>query len=227
VKAPLAVFMTAFMTRCGRTWLLFFGCFWLIAAHAGELQPERDFRLIEPPLAATEAGKIEVIEFFWYGCPHCAALEPLLDTWNRSLPQGVNLRRVPAISHAKWISGARLYYTLEALHQVGALHGEVFAAIHGERLRLLDDEAALTAWIERHGIARSAFLAAWNSFGVQAQVREAQRLTQAAAIRGVPALIVAGRYQALTEGSYRDLLRRTDQLIAQSRSPGVSPAPTF
>lgn len=216
------------MTRFWRNWLLPAACLWLVmAVHAGELQPERDFRLIDPPLAIAEPGKTEVIEFFWYGCPHCADLEPLLDTWGRTLPQDVNLRRVPAIFHAKWVSGARLYYTLETLHRVDALHGEVFAAIHRERLRLLDDDAVLLAWLEQHGVLRSAFLAVWNSFGVQAQVREAQRLTQAAAIRGVPALIVAGRYQALTEGSYRDLLRCTDQLIARSRSGGGAPAPTF
>lgn len=220
--------MVSFMARFWRTWLLLPACLWLaMAVHAGELQSGRDFRLIDPPLTAADPEKTEVIEFFWYGCPHCADLEPLLDTWSRRLPQAVNLRRVPAIFHARWVSGARLYYTLDALHRVNALHGAVFAAIHGERLRLLDDEAVLASWMEQHGVERSAFLAAWNSFGVQAQVREARRLTQAAALRGVPALIVGGRYQALTDGSYRDLLRRTDQLVAKTRSAGVLPAPTF
>lgn len=214
-----------------RPWLILALCLGALssaaATWAGELRADRDFRLIEPPLAAPDASSIDVIEFFWYGCPHCADLEPPLATWGRTLPRDVRLRRVPAIFHAKWISGARLYYTLETLHLAAALHGEVFAAIHGERLRLLDDEAALTAWAEQQGIARSDFLAAWNSFTVQTRIREAQRLTQAAGIRGVPALVVAGRYHALSEGSYRDLLRRTEQLIARSRANGVVPAPTF
>ena len=200
---------------------------WLCAAPlagnalAAGLQAGRDFRPLDPPLATETKDRIEVIEFFWYGCPHCFDFEPTLEGWAKTLPADVVLRRVPAIFHSKWAPGAQLYYTLEALHLADALHHEVFTAMHVERLRL-DDESVLFGWAARQGIAAKAFAAAWNSFGVQSRVREAQRLTQESRITGVPALVVGGRYQALTSGNYGDLLQNTAQLIIRVR--GEQPA---
>lgn len=192
------------------------------AVQASELQAGRDFRLIEPPLAVADQGKIEVTEFFWYGCPHCFDLEPVITPWAKVLPKDVNFRRVPTIFHSRWASGARLYYTLEAMNLVEALHGEVFTAIHRERLRLLDDERALFEWAAKKGVDSKKFADAWNSFGVQARVLEAQRLTQESRISGVPALIVNGRYQALTSGNYGDLIQRADQLVARARNEAAA-----
>ncbi len=190
------------------------------SAMADELRPGRDFRLIDPPLATEAKGRIEVIEFFWYGCPHCFDLEPLLAAWTRTLPADAALRRVPAIFHSKWEPGARLYYTLEAMHLVDSLHSAVFNAIHVERLRL-NDEKILFDWVAQKGIDAKAFAEAWNSFGVQSRVREAQRLTQESRITGVPSLVIAGRYQALTTGNYGNLLQRAGQLIERARNEAL------
>jgi thiol:disulfide interchange protein DsbA len=101
-----------------------------LAAGAADLQEGRDFRVINPPLTVP-SDRIEVTEFFWYGCPHCFDLEPPLAAWAASLPAGVSFRRVPAIpANDKWLPAARLYYTLEAMGLADKLHFEVFAAIH-------------------------------------------------------------------------------------------------
>lgn len=192
-------------------------------ALAVELQAGRDFRPLDSPLAAERKDRIEVIEFFWYGCPHCFDFEPVLEDWAKTLPADVVLRRVPAIFHSKWVAGAQLYYTLEALHLTNALHREVFNAMHVERLRL-NDESVLFGWAAKQGIDAKAFAAAWNSSGVQGRVREAQRLTQESRITGVPALVVGGRYQALASGNYGDLLQNTTQLISRVRGEQSAPA---
>lgn len=181
-------------------------------AGAAELKAGRDFRVIDPPLA-TERNKIEVTEFFWYGCPHCFDFEPVLAPWIRKLPADVVFRRVPAIfPNNKWTPGARLYYTLEAMNLVETLHGEVFSAIHLERKRL-DDEKVLLQWVAGKGVDARKFSEAWSSFGVESRLRQARELTQAAGLTGVPAVVVQGRYQAITPGSYGELITLIDRLI--------------
>ena len=192
-------------------------------AMAATLQAERDFRLLTTPLASVER-QIEVTEFFWYGCSHCADFEPLLAAWAKTLPADVRLRRVPVALRDAWLPGARLYYTLEALGRLEALHGAVFAAIHKDRLRL-NGESAMREWAITQGIAGDAFSAAWHGFGTEAKVLEAQRLARQAGIAGVPALVVDGRYLVLTGGTYGDLLHRAERLIAHAREErAVRPA---
>lgn len=198
-------------------------------AVAETLQAERDFRLLTPPLAAAER-QIEVIEFFWYGCSHCADFEPLLAAWAKTLPADARLRRVPVALRDTWLPGARLYYTLEALGRLESLHGAVFAAIHKDRLRL-NGESAMREWAVTQGINGDAFSAAWHGFGIEAKVLEAQRLARLAGIAGVPALVVDGRYLVLTGGTYGDLLRRAELLVAHVRDeraarPALAPQVT-
>ncbi|MDP2826213.1 MAG: thiol:disulfide interchange protein DsbA/DsbL [Sulfuritalea sp.] len=181
-------------------------------AGAAELKVGRDFRVINPPLAA-DRNKIEVTEFFWYGCPHCFDFEPVLAPWVGKLPTDVSFRRVPAIfPNNKWTPGARLYYTLEAMNLLDKLHSEVFNAIHIERKRL-DDEKILFQWVASKGVDANKFSDAWLSFGVESRVQQARELTQAAGLTGVPAVVVHGRYQAIAPGSYGELIALIDQLI--------------
>jgi protein dithiol oxidoreductase (disulfide-forming) len=188
-----------------------------LGAGAAELKEGLDFRVINPPLAA-EKGKIEITEFFWYGCPHCFDFEPVLATWVRKLPADVSFRRVATIfPNNKWTPGARLYYTLEAMNQLEKLHSEVFNAIHVERLRL-EDEKILFEWVAKKGIDAKKFSETWSSFGVQSRVQQARELTQAAGLTGVPAVMVQGRYLALTPGDYDQLLANIDQLIGRVRA---------
>ncbi|MCM2289864.1 MAG: thiol:disulfide interchange protein DsbA/DsbL [Sulfuritalea sp.] len=188
-----------------------------LGAGAADLQEGRDFRELNPPLAPDKT-RIEVTEFFWYGCPHCFDFEHVLAPWAGKLPADVSFRRVPAIfPNNKWAPGAKIYYTLEAMNLVEKMHAQVFNAIHVERKRL-DDEKVLFAWVASKGVDAKQFSDAWSSFGVQSSVQQARELTLAAKLTGVPAVVVHGRYEAITPGSYGELIARIDQLVARVRA---------
>jgi protein dithiol oxidoreductase (disulfide-forming) len=173
---------------------------------------------LSQPLPAT-AGKIEVIEFFWYGCPHCYSFEPALDAWAKKLPADVAFRRVPvAFREEPFGPHQRIYFALEALGQVEAMHRKVFFAIHSERQRL-DKPADIAAFMAKHGIDSAKFLDAYNSFGVQAKQRQARQLTEAYKVGEVPTLGIAGRYYTTgaLAGTPERSLAVADYLIVQSR----------
>lgn len=206
--------------RAWRAVLAMLGLCLALGAGAAELRQDRDFRLVNPPLP-TDMNKIEVTEFFWYGCPHCFDFEPVLAAWVRKLPADVSFRRVPTIfPNNKWMPGARLYYTLEAMNLLEKLHSEVFKAIHVERQRL-DDEKVLFEWVAKKGVDAKKFSETWSSFGVQSRVQQARELTQAAGLTGVPAVMVHGRYLALTPGNYEELVADIDRLVARVRAETV------
>ena len=204
------------LTRILTAVLMILGAGFGSAADAAELKEGQDFRVIRPPLMA-DKNRIEVTEFFWYGCPHCFDFEPVLADWVRKLPADVVFRRVPTIfPNNKWAPGARIYYTLEAMNLLGKFHSEVFNAIHVERLRL-EDEKALFEWVAKKGIDAKQFSEAWSSFGVQSQLQQARRTTMAAGVTGVPSVMVHGRYLALTPGNYGEMLANIESLIGQVR----------
>lgn len=159
----------------------------------------RDYQKVEPfaPVDAP-AGKVEVVEFFWYSCPHCNAFEPLLEQWVKALPKDVAFRRVPVAFRDDFVPQQRLYYALEALGQLDKLHAKVFQAIHGQGQRLNTLEN-IAPWVVAQGVAQEAFEQAYNSFSVAGKVRRATQLQDAYRVEGVPALGVAGRY--MTDGS--------------------------
>ncbi len=193
------------------------------AAGAADLLPDRDFRLVNPPMMVDAKNKIEVTEFFWYGCPHCFDFEPLLGAWVKKLPKDVSFRRIPTIfPNNKWQPGARLFYTLEAMGLTEKFHAKVFNAIHMDRVRL-DDEKTLLEWMTKEGVDAKKFAETWNSFAVMGRVQQSKQLTAASGITGVPAVIVQGRYAALTPGNYEDLLKLLDQLIDRARAESAQP----
>ncbi|MDB5942432.1 MAG: oxidoreductase [Ramlibacter sp.] len=164
------------------------------------------------------AGKIEVIEFFWYSCPHCNAFEPKLVNWIKKLPADVSLRRVPVAFRDDFVPQQRLYYTLEAMGKLDELHAKVFTTIHAERT-MIDKEATITAWAEKNGLDKAKFQELYNSFSVQTKARRATQLQDAYKVQGVPALGIAGRYY--TDGSLAGNMDRalqvTDYLVAEVR----------
>jgi thiol:disulfide interchange protein DsbA len=187
------------------------------SAGAAELKAGQDFRVIDPPLAAAK-DRIEVTEFFWYGCPHCFDFEPVLAAWVKKLPADVSFRRVPALSaNDKWVPAARLYFTLEAINLADKLHGDAFTAIHVERQRL-DDEKVLFEWVAKKGADPKKFSEVWASSGVQIRVQQARELSRAAGLTGVPAVMVHGRYLAPIRGNYEDLIAVVEQLVERVRS---------
>ena len=168
------------------------------------------------------ADKLEVIEFFWFGCPHCYNFEPVLNPWIKKLPKDVQFRRVPAMFNEESAQGARAYYALEAIGEEWRLHKTLFDAVHtGTRLRVAD-EAALTEWLGKQGVDTKKFAAAYRSFGVEGKLKRASQLTQAYKIEGVPALAVNGKYVVLTDNikSFEQMVDVADYLLDQFRKKG-------
>jgi thiol:disulfide interchange protein DsbA len=192
---------------------------------AAPLVEGRDYELILPPQPGESPGMIEVIEFFSYGCPHCKDFHPLVMAWAAKLPRDVSFKRVPVtFGRATWTNLARLYYALETTGDLARLDDAVFRAIHEERINLFTP-SAITAWVKREGVDEKRFKAAFDSFGVSAQIARSDQMVRNYRIRSVPRLTVAGRYQVTGQAarSLADLLPIADGLIEMSRR-AVSPA---
>lgn len=190
----------------------------VVLAQAQPVEGQQYIRLSQAAPVAAPSGKIEVLEFFWYGCPHCNALEPTLEAWLKKLPADVAFRRVPVAFSAMHESHQRLYYTLEALGQLDALHKKIFAAMHVQRQRL-DKEADQLAFVTANGVDGAKFTEASKSFSVLSKMRQARQLADAYKIDGVPAFGVQGRYftaGSLT-GSNEAALGVVDALIQKVR----------
>ena len=191
-------------------------------AHAQGKKPEEgiDFLALDKRVP-TEAGegKIEVIEFFWYSCPHCNAFEPRFAAWLKALPKDVVVKRVPVRFRDDFEAQQRAYYVFETLNQVEVMHGKLFHAIHTER-QALNTLATLSAWADKNGIPAAKFTETFNSFGVATKARRATQLQEGFKVQGVPALGIAGRYY--TDGGLTGTMERalqvTESLIAQARS---------
>ena len=168
---------------------------------------------LNPPLPTESDGKIEVLEFFWYGCIHCYNLEPRLETWLKTKPADVAFRRVPAVLSDRWGHDAAVFYAFEALGVLDKLHRPFFDAIHRERLRS-DNTPALNAWLEKNGVEPKKFDATVRSFGVQSKVKRAIRLTSDYKVDGTPAMAVHGRY---TISAGDTMLDTVNQLVAAVR----------
>lgn len=198
------------------------------AAGLTQAQPAAGVEYRELPAAQpTDSGdKIEVIEFFWYGCPHCFNFEPVLSAWAKKLPKDVQFRRIPTIFNDEWEQSARAYYTLEAIGEGERLHKPLFDAVHtGSRLKVAN-EAALTEWLGKQGVDTKKFAAAYRSFSVEGKIKRAKQLTQAYKIEGVPAMAINGKYVIITDNikSFDQMVSVADYLIDQSRKKGGSGA---
>lgn len=173
----------------------------------------------KPAPVDAPAGKVEVVEFFSYNCPHCAAFEPQLEAWVKQLPPHVAFRRIPVPfvgndTEAK----QRLYYTLEAMGKVDEFQPKIFQAIHQQRLNLTGD-AGILAWVEKQpGLDSKKFAELFKSFSVVGKAKRAVQLTSDYQVAGVPAIGVAGRWyvDGDTAGSLQRALQVTDALIAQA-----------
>ena len=155
------------------------------------------------------AGKIELLEFFWYSCPHCHAFEPQFVAWKKAAPKDVVVQRVPVRFRDDFEPQQRAYYVFEALNMVDVMHGKLFNAIHNERQQL-NSAAALAAWADKNGLPEKKFTEAYNSFGVASKARRATQLQDAFKVQGVPALGIAGRFY--TDGSLTQTMDRALQV---------------
>lgn len=172
---------------------------------------------ITPAQPTEDASKIEVLEFFSYGCPHCADFNPLLVSWMAKQQGDVVVKKVPiTFGRAAWANIAKLYYTLEITGDAHRLEKDIFNAIHVERQNLFE-EKALTEWVVKKGVDAKKFSETFNSFGVMSKVKRGDQMAQAYKITGVPALAVEGKF--LVGGrDFNDTLTIADGLIAKARS---------
>lgn len=173
----------------------------------------KDYQEITPQ-ETSSGDKIEVLEFFWYGCPHCNTFEPFLQDWKKKLPDNVVFKRVPTVFRPSWKVQARAYYALESMDKVEELHPKIFHAMHQERQRL-DTMKKMAAFVASQGIDKEEFIKQYQSFSVDGKVRKANRLVKNYNIQGVPAIAINGKYKVdgRMAGSYDRMIKIMDYLI--------------
>ena len=189
-----------------------------------QLVAGRDYRVINPPQPAESGKKVELLEFFWYGCPHCSALQPSLRIWLKQKPADVEFRRVPAVLSDSWVPLTRAYYALEVVGALDKLHHEMFSAIHEKNLRLQDPKV-LFDWVAKNGVDRQKFADAYGSFGVQSRTQRSIDMTRNYDISGTPTVSVDGKYlvapsmtlKADRSVDYEKFFQVLDQIIAMAR----------
>jgi thiol:disulfide interchange protein DsbA len=190
---------------------------WACATWAEPME-EVDYIRVEPPVPAA-GDAIEVIEFFYYGCPACYRLEPMLEAWMEKLPGDVIFRRIPALRRQAWIPLTRLYFSLEALGVLGRLHGRVYRGIHEQGLNL-GNSSELLPWADGHGVDRELLAATLDSDRTSRDVQRARDLTITYGVRSTPSIVVDGRFLTNAEmlGDVEALLPTVDALIEKART---------
>ncbi|HEX6136340.1 MAG TPA: thiol:disulfide interchange protein DsbA/DsbL [Casimicrobiaceae bacterium] len=186
---------------------------------AAPLVEGKNYARITNPQPVESGKKIEVIEFFSYGCPHCAELEPYLDTWLAKLPPDVAFRRVPVMFQPRWVQLAKVYYTLDALGAESKLSPDVFKAIHGAG-KPLWDEKGFYDWAASNGLDRKKVEDVFKSFAVEGRMNRAKQLAQEYNIQAVPTIVVDGKFVTSSDrvGTHAALPAAIDELIAKARA---------
>ena len=175
-------------------------------------------KLGKPASVSAPAGKVEVVEFFWYSCPHCNVFEPQFEAWAKTQPADVVVRQVPVAFNASFVPQQKLYYALEGMNLLPQLHAKVFRTIHVDR-NLLKTDDAIFDWVGKQGVDLAKFKEVYNSFTVANQARKAAQLQNEYDVEGVPAMGVAGRYytDGTKAGNMDNVLRVVNALVASSR----------
>ncbi|MGE4329905.1 thiol:disulfide interchange protein DsbA/DsbL [Diaphorobacter sp.] len=175
-------------------------------------------KLSKPAASEAPAGKIDVIEFFWYSCPHCNTFEPSFEAWSKAAPKDLHIRRVPVAFNSSFVPQQKLYYTLEGMGKLPELHARVFRAVHVERQPLNKDELIFD-WVAKQGVDVAKFKEVYASFTVANQVRKASQLQEAYQVEGVPSMGVAGRYytDGTMAGSMQSVLQVVEYLAGLAR----------
>jgi len=187
--------------------------------HAVDFDEGIDYQIIKPA-QPTSTSKIEVVEVFWYGCPHCYYFEPAVTKWLKKLPGDVEFVRIPAASNPRWALHARAFYVAEVLDVFDKIHEPLFDAMHRDHQHLHDADA-LAKFFQKHaGIDKQTFLDTFSSFSVDTRVSRAEQLGQRYGVSSVPTLIINGKYRTSPSmtGSRKNALDVVDHLIAKERS---------
>ena len=182
----------------------------------GSIVAGHDYQVLSTPQRPESSGKIEVVEFFSWGCPHCYEFYPKLSRWLATLPKDASFKRVPVgLGHPEWEALAKAFYALQSTGDVERLDAPIFEDIHKNHVWLYDEQS-ITAWVGRHGVDVAKFAAAYRSFGVNTNVGQAEQKSVDYRIPGVPALAIAGKY--LVSDSPEKMLATSDQLIVMERA---------
>jgi thiol:disulfide interchange protein DsbA len=194
-------------------------------AVAKEYQEGDGYIALANPQPTSSGDRIEVVELFWYGCPHCYDLEPYIQAWLKDKPDDVAFVRMPAILGTRWELLAKAYYTAELLGVLDRTHPALFDAIHAKHMKI-DDEAALEAFFVEQGVSAEDFKNTFDSFAVAVRINTARMMTRRYAITGVPTLIVNGKYATggRQAGSTKGIMDAVDYLIEKERSQPVTAA---
>lgn len=185
------------------------------AAEAG-----KDYTVLNPPQPTRTGNKIEVLEFFFYGCSHCFKLHPLLNAWEKKMPKDVALVYVPTVFRDSWESMARTFYTLDALGLQGKLDDDLYNAWNLNNLDLSEASTA-TDFVSQHGVDGKKFSEIYNSFAIQSKVTRSKQMIQTYGVRGTPTLVVDGKYEIT--GLYPDdTMRVLSELVDKARKERVA-----
>ncbi|HFD11764.1 MAG TPA: thiol:disulfide interchange protein DsbA/DsbL [Crenotrichaceae bacterium] len=201
-----------------------FLCVISLSIHALEsqeinIEKGEGYETIDPPQPTDDPGKVEVIEFFWYGCPHCYRFEPILQKWLKTRPDYVNYIPQPTAFNATWAKHARAYYTAEALGVIDKMHEDFFTAIQIDKKRL-DKEDVLADFFAAHGVKKEDFTNTYSSFLVEAKTRQAEAAPGRYGVTGVPAVVINGKYRVsgTTAKNYDNMIKVMDYLIAKEHA---------
>ncbi len=166
-----------------------------------------------------EEGKVEVLEIFWYGCPHCFDFEPHIVSWKETMSEDVSFMRVPAVLNRGWVTHARAFYALETMGELERIHPVFFEAIHTQGRRLRDVES-MARFLSQHEVDVEKFKSAYNSMYVETKIKRADQVVRQYGVSSVPQVIINGKYRtsASDAGSYENLLRVVDMLVEQESS---------
>ena len=188
-------------------------------AQPRQFKEGKDYRRLDKPVPPdAPAGKVDVLEFFWYSCPHCHSFEPTLEAWAKAAPKDLSIRRVPVAFNASFVPQQKLFYALQGMGKLDELHTKVFQAIHVEKQKLAKDDE-IFAWVAKQGADAAKFKEAYNSFTVSNQIRRASQLQDAYGVEGVPSMGVAGKYytDGTMAGNMQNVLQVVEHLVASSR----------
>ena len=180
-----------------------------------DVEAGRDYKELSPAQPVHTGEKIEVLEFFFYGCSHCFNLHPYLSAWEKQMPKDVELQYVPVIFRDSWEGMARTYYALEAIGQSRRLHDDLFKAWNVNNIEL-SDEARVSEFVAQHSVDRAKFSAAFNSFTMSSKVARSNQMVRDYGIRGTPTIIVDGKY-VITGLEPAETIKVLDVVVTRAR----------
>lgn len=205
-------------------------CFLSLVIHAEtsqsiNIEKGEGYETIDPPQPTDDPARVEVIEFFWYGCPHCYRFEPILQKWLKNRPDHVNYIPQPAAFNSTWAKHARAFFTAEALGVLDKMHEDFFQAIQIDKKRL-DKEDVLAEFFAEHGVSKKDFTDTYNSFLVEAKTRQAESVAGRYGVTGVPTIVINGKYRVsgTTAKNYDNMVKVMDYLIAKEHAAMIKAA---